>query len=124
MCKGGNTAHFYILVYYSEIPYPLILYGYLQGDTHTGLVLRNHAVAITAPQDAPAVKTLEFGADRRYFYLDERGYIERIHSLFTIFGRCIFSSGTHPSLRHFFGCWSPMMGSMPDPFGFLLANLF
>jgi hypothetical protein len=47
MYEAGNSPHFYILVYCREIPYALILYRYIQGDTHTSLVLRNHTIAIT-----------------------------------------------------------------------------
>jgi hypothetical protein len=42
-----NTPPFRILVYCSEIPYALILYGYVWRGTHTGLVLRNHTTRIT-----------------------------------------------------------------------------
>jgi hypothetical protein len=42
-----NTPPFRILVYCSEIPYALTLYGYVWRGTHTGLVLRNHTIRIT-----------------------------------------------------------------------------
>jgi hypothetical protein len=79
---------------------------------------------VIAPQEAPAGKTLEFGADRGYVYLDERGYIERIHSLFTIVGRYIFSSGNAPLSKTLLWMLESDDDSMPDPFGFLIANLF